>query len=183
MLIIGLGNPEYRYKFSRHNIGFLIIEEIAEENGCKFYKKNSFALIAKWEQWNKDILLVKPTLYMNNSGIVVKKLVEEYNRPFLIVTDDVDLPFGRLCIKNKGGAGGHKGMESIIATLGTQEFPRLRVGMGPRPPGNLLTDYVLSPIEKEELKELPNIIEKAKDAICTIIKEGIEIAMNRFNPW
>ncbi len=176
MIIAGLGNPSYEYKFTRHNIGYLIVENIAEEKKASWRKNKTFI----YAEFNDSILL-KPLTYVNRSGVAIKEACEKFAKEFIIITDDVDLPFGRIRIRKKGGAAGHNGLRSIIEAMGTEDFPRIRIGTGPRPPGNILVNYVLSPFSKEEMLQLPFIIRDASDAVYIILEKGIEKAMNIFN--
>jgi len=178
-LIVGLGNPGREYALSRHNIGFLVIDLLKERWGIKLRPWRE-SLLGEGE----GILLAKPLTFMNRSGEAVEGLQREWGIPIeriLIVHDDIDLPFGRLRIKRKGGAGGHRGVESIILLLGRDDFPRLKIGIGRPPPQQEVTDYVLGRFSEEEYKTLPSLLERAKDAIYTIISEGLEQAMNLFN--
>ncbi len=176
MIVAGLGNPGDEYRFSRHNVGFLVVENIANEKKIKWIRERYF-LFASFN----DTILLKPMTYVNRSGIAIQEACERFNKPFLVIIDDVDIPFGKIRIKKKGGAGGHNGLQSIIEIMETREFPRIRIGIGPRPPGYELVKYVLSPFTPEEMKVLPSIIKDASKAVYMILEEGIEKAMNVFN--
>ena len=185
-IIVGLGNPGPKYQFTRHNIGFLIVDHLAKEYRLPFTlgKKSFKSEIALGTIKNHKVLLLKPLTYMNRSGEAVVAVLNFYkNKPedLLVIHDDLDLPLGKIRIVKKGGAGGHNGIRSIIASLGTREFPRLRVGIG-RPQGGMkVAHYVLSNFTKEEMLLVNKIVEISTDAILTIIEDGIDKAMNQFN--
>jgi PTH1 family peptidyl-tRNA hydrolase len=180
VIVFGLGNPGDEYLFSRHNLGFMVADALALELGLRFRAKDQ-ALIAEGRYRSEELWLVKPLSYMNLSGAVVKDVLEERGDRFLVVVDDVDLEVGRLRLRKQGGTSGHNGLASVAEHLGTESFPRLRVGIGPRPEGAELTDYVLSAFSKRELSELPEIIERAKQAVLLAISQGIDVAMNKVN--
>lgn len=183
-LIVGLGNPGREYHKNRHNVGFMQLDALAEELNTRFTRLESRALITKANYRDHRLILVKPQTYMNLSGLAVESLVRFYKIELdnlLIAYDDVDIPFGYLRMKPKGGAAGQKGMLSIIDRLGTQEFPRLRIGVD-RPPGKMLASaYVLQDFSKSEQDELPFIMRRGVDAILTYITTGIDATMNLFN--
>lgn len=179
MTIFGLGNPGERYLNTRHNIGYLIVDSISQRLGIRFHHLPG-RFTAQARILGNTLTLVKPLLFMNNSGIVVKEHLNQYPDDFLVVVDDISLPFGRLRIRAKGSDGGHKGLASIIYHLGTQNFPRLRVGIG-FSQGTSTTEYVLSPWTQTELTKLPEILKQAADACLCVFYEGLEKAMNRFN--
>jgi PTH1 family peptidyl-tRNA hydrolase len=183
-LIVGLGNPGREYRDTRHNIGFHLVDEIAKELGVDFTRTQVKALVTDGIYQGNKLILAKPQTYMNKSGHAVQSLLKFYKlevQNLLIVYDDVDLPFGSLRMKPSGGSAGHKGMGSIIAQLGTQEFPRLRLGVG-RPPGSRqAADYVLKPFSKEEADFLAPFLERASAAALVFTTEGIEYAMTHFN--
>ncbi|MBN1231294.1 MAG: aminoacyl-tRNA hydrolase [Anaerolineales bacterium] len=182
--IVGLGNPGQEYLDTRHNVGFMVVDRVAQRMELEFNKLQSKALVAKGKFNELNVLLVKPRTFMNNSGQAVGALVRYYKVSpgnILIVYDDVDLSPGFLRIRMEGGSGGHKGMKSIIQHLSTQEFPRLRVGIG-RPPGRMETpDYVLQRFSKKEEEDLPFLLDRASDAVFAFMQNGIEDAMTRFN--
>ncbi len=184
-LIVGLGNPGVKYELTRHNIGFQVVDFIANKIDEKFKRVQFNALIAKGSYKGKKIILTKPQTFMNNSGQSVGSLARYYKVDFenvIVIFDDVDLPFETIRVRSEGGSGGHKGMKSIIQHLGnSQEFPRIRFGVG-RPPGRMDTaDYVLQRFNKEEEKFIDLYIQKASDAIFDIIENDIVHAMNHFN--
>ena len=182
-LVVGLGNPGRDYEETRHNIGFRVVDELARRWGMRFTKRQARALVAESTSWEERPLLAKPQTFMNLSGEAVAGLRRAHGlRPeeILVVYDDIDLPFGRIRIRESGSAGGHGGVRSIIERLGTQSFPRLRVGVG-RPTEDAVT-HVLGRFRREEAEELPRIISRAADAIECALAEGIPAAMNRYNP-
>jgi PTH1 family peptidyl-tRNA hydrolase len=183
-LIAGLGNPGRQYRYNRHNIGFMALDRLAARLGLTFSRLESKALLAKGTHQGRRVVLAKPQTYMNLSGKAVVSLARFYKVPLvqlLVVYDDVDLPFGTLRLRPAGSSGGQRGMESIIENLGSQEFPRLRLGIG-RPPGRMEAgDYVLEDFSRQEMEFLPGILDRAVDAIFTFFDEGLVTAMNRFN--
>lgn len=183
-LIVGLGNPGPQYSRNRHNLGFQILDVLAGRHGLSFNQARYKSLIAEGRIASKPVLLVKPMTYMNLSGEAVGPIVRAYQVPperLLIVYDDMDLPPGKLRLRSKGGSGGHRGLESVIRALGTNEFPRLRVGIG-RPPGKMSpVEYVLQNFSPEEEEIMAVAREEAADAIETWLTEGIHKAMDRFN--
>lgn len=183
-LIVGLGNPGREYQESRHNIGFLLLSRLAERLGVSFSRLQSKALVTDGRYQDHKIILAKPQTFMNLSGQAVGPLVNFYKIPLenlLVVYDEVDLPFGTLRLRPSGGSGGHNGMKSLITRLGTEGFPRLRLGVS-RPPGRMeAAAYVLQDFSSEEAALLPEILDLAGDAALTFITQGIEAAMNRYN--
>lgn len=180
MIVFGLGNPGDEYLFTRHNLGFMVADALALELGWRF-RPHDQALIAEGRYRLQELRVVKPLSYMNRSGAVLKGVLDRRADNFLVVADDVDLEWGRLRLRLKGGTSGHQGLASISDHLGTDEFPRLRMGVGPRPDGAELSDYVLSSFSKAELKKLPSIIERAKEAVLLAATQGIDVAMNQVN--
>jgi len=183
-LIAGLGNPGQEYRNNRHNVGFMVLDQLAIRLGVKFSRLESKALTCKTDYEGRRIILTKPHTFMNLSGGAIRALVHYYKAPLdqiLIAYDDVDLPLGTLRLKPAGGSAGQKGMASIIEKLGTQDFPRLRVGIG-RPPGRMdAAAYVLQDFTNAEKKVLDPTLDTAVDAILTFITEGLDAAMNRHN--
>jgi peptidyl-tRNA hydrolase, PTH1 family len=183
-LIVGLGNPGRDYRKNRHNIGFMLLDRLAERYGEVFSRFEARALVVKIKHTDHRLILAKPQTFMNNSGQAVSSLVRFYKIPherLIIAYDDVDLPLGKLRIRPAGGSGGHRGMKSIIERLGTEDFPRLRIGIG-RPPGRMdAADYVLQDFRDEELPLLADILDGGIEAILTFICNGIDEAMNQFN--
>ena len=183
-LIAGLGNPGREYKASRHNIGFMLVSHLAEELGVTFSRVQSKALVTKIEYQGSRLILAKPQTYMNLSGQAIGSLVKFYKIEFdhlLVVYDDVDLPYGRIRMRPSGGSAGQKGMRSIIDQLGTQEFPRMRLGIG-RPPGSKgAASYVLRDFSGEDAEFLPSVLDRGVEAVLTYIREDLTTAMNLYN--
>ena len=184
-LIVGLGNPGSEYATHRHNVGFHVVQALARSHGLAFSRqKRARARVASGQIAGVPVILAKPQTYMNLSGRAVGRLQRTHDiipARILIVYDDLDLPLGRLRLRPEGGSGGHRGMRSIIQALGTQSFPRLRVGIG-RPPGRMdPADYVLQPIDQEESMLLAQAKQRAVAALECWLAEGIVPAMERFN--
>jgi len=183
-IIVGLGNPGRRFEHNRHNVGFMLLNRLSTKLGENFGKVESRALVAKPNYQGERVILVKPQTYMNNSGMPVSSLVRFYKVPLenlLVAYDDVDLPVGTLRLRPMGGSAGQKGMQSIIERLGTDEFPRLRIGTG-RPPGRKdAADYVLQDFPPQDMEMLNEILDRAVEAVLTFIQDGLEKAMNLFN--
>ena len=181
MTIFGLGNPTRRYAATRHNAGFMVLDVLASRLGCRF---RSFPdrEVARRQFAGGDLLLIKPLLYMNESGVVVRKQLDRKPDELLVVCDDMALPFGRLRLRPGGSDGGHKGLGSIISHLGRSDFPRLRVGIDAPARSSEGIDYVLEPFPREQAELLPEVLERAADACITVVTQGLERAMNRFNP-
>jgi len=181
-LIAGLGNPGKKYLRTRHNIGFLVVEEIAKRHAIDFKERAQYR-IGRGSIDGMDVLLVEPLLYMNNSGVAVKDASGRFNIPpgnLIVIHDDLDMEVGKVRIRRKGSSGGHKGVESIIQNLSSKDFPRLKIGIGRE--GNVTPeDYVLSKFRKNEIARIKDAVEKASDAVTTIIFDGVEKAMNKFN--
>jgi PTH1 family peptidyl-tRNA hydrolase len=183
-LLIGLGNPGREYKDTRHNIGFMLIDRLTLRLNARGMKLQSKAIVITTQYEERKIILAKPQTYMNLSGQSVQGLLHFYKIPvenLLIAHDDLDIPFGTIRIRPGGGPGGQRGMASTIEQLGTKEFPRLRLGIG-RPPGRMdPKDYVLQDFSKDDLKLLPDVLERASDAALEFITRGLNAAMNKFN--
>ncbi len=182
-LIVGLGNPGARYANSRHNIGFLIAERFARAHEIDFARKRFNAQIAEGSVSEQRILLAKPQTFMNSSGEAVGKLYAFYKiapHDLLVIYDDLDLPLGKMRMRSRGSSGGHHGMESIIARVGTSDFPRLRVGIG-RPNPNTDINHVLGSFGEDERAVMDETFARAVDAIDVWLADGITVAMNQFN--
>jgi len=186
-LIVGLGNPGIEYQFTPHNLGFLAIDRIAESEagGVQISNRRSRALTGKCSIAGHEVLLAKPETYMNLSGMAVAALVTELvidpTKDKVVIYDELDLPWGTIRIRERGSAGGHNGVKSIIAALGTQEFLRIRLGIGPDFAVRDSADYVLAPMKKAQLAIAGDMLDAAIDAVKTILQEGPAAAMNRFN--
>jgi len=186
-LVVGLGNPGREFEGTRHNAGFMIVDALARALGTEFRRMRHKALVAEAQSARGRVVLAKPQTYMNASGQAVGPLVRFYKLPLerlLVVYDDLDLPFGVLRLRPRGGHGGHKGMRSIIEALGgRQDFPRLRIGIG-RPPGRMsAADYVLQRFRPEEREAWPWIEARAVEGIQRWLHEGLDAAMNWVNTW
>ena len=183
-MIAGLGNPGKEYNNTRHNIGFAFIDALAQEYDINVMDVKLKALTGKGMIGGQKVLLVKPLTFMNLSGESIRPLADYYKvdpEDILIVYDDISLAPGQLRIRAKGSAGGHNGIKSIIAHLGTQEFPRVKVGVGEKPARMDLADYVLGHFSKEEQATMDDAVKEAADAVCEIVNVGIAQAMNDHN--
>ncbi len=183
-LIVGLGNPGPEYRQTRHNVGFMLVDRLAERLGVKFTRMESKALVTKGDYQGRRIVLAKPHTFMNLSGQAVAALCRYYKVPpanLLVTYDDVDLPPGAIRIRPQGGSAGQKGMGSIIERLGTQDIPRMRLGIG-RPPGRMeAADYVLQKFSSAELELLTATLDRGVDAALLFVTQGLEAAMNQYN--
>lgn len=184
-LVVGLGNPGSQYEATRHNVGFRAVDALAKEAGVKIDRAKFQALTAQVTVGGVRVLLMKPQTYMNLSGVAVKQAADFYKVPperVLVLFDDIDLDVGRLRIRRNGSAGGHNGIKSIISSLGSQEFPRIKIGVGAKPhPDYDLADWVLSRFTLAEQKLLDPAIEHAAEAVPVIFTQGIERASSQFN--
>jgi peptidyl-tRNA hydrolase, PTH1 family len=182
-LVVGLGNPDEEYRLSPHNLGFMVIDCLAERCGARVKRRDSRALVGQGEIEGRPVLLVKPQTYMNLSGEAVRPLLEKNEVPaerLVVVYDDHDLPWTALRIRPRGSAGGHHGMESVIRSIGANEFARVRLGIDTGS-GRAVPDYLLRPMRKEQRKDLEELVGYAAQAVASIIAEGAEKAMTRFN--
>ena len=184
-LVVGLGNPGSKYEHTRHNMGFLTVDLLAEQAGVKLNKvkfKSAYNIIPFA---GSKCLVMKPQTYMNLSGEAVREAVQFYKIPadhVLVIYDDVSLPVGKLRIRKSGSAGGHNGLKNIIQHLGTDAFPRIKVGVGmPDHPDHEMIDWVIGKPQGEEAKTLRAALDRAADAALSVIDEGPDRAMNRFN--
>lgn len=183
-LVIGLGNPGREYALTRHNIGFETIDYIASQKNIQITKDEHEGLTGFFFENGKKVMLVKPMTYMNNSGICVSGLVDYYDVPLedvVVIYDDIDLNPGVVRIRKKGSAGTHNGMRSIINYLQDQNFSRIRIGIGKRPPQWDLADYVLSKFPSDEMETMRNAVILASEAVDLFVSEDIDFAMNRLN--
>ncbi len=182
---MGLGNPGATYALTRHNVGFLVVDALAERAGKPVKLVEREALTGRITVGDEAVLLVKPQTYMNASGQAVAPLCAKYGvnpqRDLLAVVDDVALPFGRLRLRGKGSSGGHNGLKSLAAQLKTESYARLRVGIGPEHPVRDLAGFVLGAFSGAERSALPELTARAADAVETWIQQGLEPAMARFN--
>ena len=183
-LIVGLGNPEEEYSKTRHNMGFNAINKIAEQYGIKVNKNKFQGLYESALIEGQKVILLKPQTYMNLSGESIKEAIDFYKIPeenLIIIYDDIDITPGIIKIRKKGGPGTHNGMKSVIQNIQTEKFPRVRIGIGkPEQKGELI-QYVIGPINKEDKEILDKATTQGKEAVIEIIKNGVDIAMNKFN--
>ena len=183
-IIAGLGNPEKKYEDSRHNVGFKMIDELASRLDIRLEQHKFHALYGMGSLNGEKLILMKPLTYMNNSGIAIREISDFYRiaaEDCYIVYDDISLELGSIRIRLKGSAGGHNGIKSIIAHLGTVNFPRIKIGVGEKPKNMDLAVYVLSNFKKDEQEPISIAIENSAKAMMSIIEEGIEKAMNLYN--
>lgn len=183
-LIVGLGNPGARYRLSRHNMGFLVLDRLAERYNISITQKGFNTLLGRGRIESVPVLLAKPQCYMNRSGKAVKALTGYFKiglEELIVVHDDLDLPFETLRLKAGGGDGGHKGLISIIDFLGEPGFMRVRLGIGKPVRKEMVEDYVLQPFSSAEMKLLPSVISKAGEAVAEIVLSGIQTAMCKYN--
>ncbi len=183
-VIVGLGNPGARYRNTRHNVGFLTLDAVAAAIGAKFDREKFHAMIATGQHAGERLLLVKPLTYMNQSGIAVAQATRNQISDLgdlLVVVDDVNLPLGRLRLRGEGSAGGHNGLKSITEHVGSQAYPRLRIGVGEKEMGADLSDHVLGTFKPEEKPLLAEAVERAAQAVLTFVGEGLARAMNGYN--
>lgn len=183
-LVVGLGNPGSRYENTRHNIGFRVIDRLAECLGMSITRSRFKALYDKGRIEGREVILVKPQSFMNLSGDPVRALADYFDietREILVVYDEIDLVFGRMKVVAKGGHGGHNGVRSLIDILKQKEFPRLRMGVGRPDPRIEVSDWVLGRFSEEEKESLDPFIDRAVDAVRIILIEGLKMGMNEFN--
>jgi PTH1 family peptidyl-tRNA hydrolase len=191
-LIVGLGNPGIEYQFTPHNVGFLAIDRIAEVSGATIANRRGRALTARTTLAGQDVLLAKPETFMNLSGLSIAALLRdlELEKPaedLIVLYDELAIPLGQIRIRERGSAGGHNGVKSILATLGTEDWIRIRIGVGKQPTetGREIkaggTDYLLSPMRKMMLQELDEVLDQAVRAVEMVLKDGVKRAMNEFN--
>lgn len=181
-LVIGLGNPGSQYAGTRHNVGSTVVEKLAGQEGVHLTSSRQRASVGRGRLGPRNVLFAVPKTYMNESGIAVRHLVRYYHVPFdqtLVICDDLDLPFGTLRLRPQGSSGGNGGLKSIIQELGTEQFPRLRIGIG-RPERGAV-GHVLGRFTPDETKRLPRLVEVSGEAARCAVEEGVEVAMNRYN--
>lgn len=189
-LIVGLGNPGIEYQFTPHNAGFLAVDRIAEGCGATFSNRRGRALTARTTLAGQDVLLAKPETFMNLSGLSVAALLKELElgtEALIVLYDELAIPLGQIRVRERGSAGGHNGIKSILSALGTEEWIRVRIGVGKQPTqtGREVkaggTEYLLSPMRRMQLQELDEGLDQAVRAVETILKDGPAKAMNEFN--
>ncbi len=179
MIIIGLGNPGIKYRATRHNAGYIFVSYLARQYKSRFYPHRGYRM-ARLKTYGRKIILIKPQCWMNESGIRVAQLIKEYNQKFLVVLDDINLPLGKIRLKARGSDGGHKGLASIIHTLKTEDFPRLRIGID-RPYNNDVVSYVLEKFTPKEKKILKAVIEKGIKGLKLLFKKGFVAGQHYIN--
>ena len=183
-LVIGLGNPGAQYEWTRHNLGFMLVDLVARARGAQVKRLECRALVGKTDIESERVELVKPQTYMNLSGESVACLLAKPEREganLIVISDDLALPFGTIRLRPKGSAGGHNGLKSIIGALKTEDFIRLRIGIGPEHPLSDTRRYVLEEFPKREREEVGKVLERGAEALRTIIRDGIEKAMQQYN--
>jgi PTH1 family peptidyl-tRNA hydrolase len=184
-LIVGLGNPGEQYENTRHNVGFLVVDQLAEGLNIPVQKLKFKALTNTARLGGQKVLLMKPVTYMNLSGEAVRQAADFYKVPadhILVLSDDTALPLGKLRIRKGGSAGGHNGLKNIIQHLGTDQFPRLRVGVGEKPhPDYDMADWVLGKLQGEDKKTMDAAVERAAQAVECILSQGLDKGMNQYN--
>ena len=184
LVVVGLGNPGRNYARTRHNAGARVLEEVAARWGIRLERRNPHALLGLGPVEGRQVVLARPRSYMNESGPAVAYLAARFAVPpqrLLILYDEMDLPLGTIRVRARGSAGGHQGMTSVLRAMGTQEVPRLRVGIGRPPLGVHEIPYVLGAFTRQEEQALSPVLERAADAVQCVLLEGVESAMNRFN--
>jgi len=186
-VIVGLGNPGPKYGLTKHNVGFMLVNALAERLGIREteWKDKFEALVAETRIGTEKVLLVKPLTYMNESGRAVGPLLSWYKlepEDLVVVHDDMDIPAGTIRIRKKGSAGGHNGIKSLLAHVGDEHFTRVRIGIGRPLPGWSVIDHVLAPFPSEEVPKIRAAIEYLLPAVETIVTEGTDLAMNKYNP-
>ena len=185
IIIVGLGNPGREYVGTRHNVGFLVLEKLAEKESISILERKHKAIIGKGVVAGRKCVLAKPQTYMNLSGECVRQLIDYYKADetaeLIVISDDISLEPGQIRIRKKGSAGGHNGLKNIIAHLGHDSFIRVKMGVGEKPAGWDLVDYVLGRFSKSDREAVEEAADRAVEAIRTIIAEGPDAAMNRFN--
>jgi PTH1 family peptidyl-tRNA hydrolase len=183
-LIVGLGNPGSDYEWTPHNMGFLAVDGIAERAGIRITRPEAKSYVGRGKFAGEEVILAKPQTMMNLSGVAVRMLLEKYERDpaeMIVLTDEVDLPWGMLRIRERGSGGTHNGLKSIVAALGTGEFIRVRLGIQPEKIWGDLSDYVLSKLRRAERETAGQMVTEATDAVELIMTEGVNKAMSKFN--
>ena len=181
-LVVGLGNPGARFESTRHNMGFLAVDRLAEREKLRFNKLRFKAWTAEWKLGENKVLVMKPQTYMNLSGEAVGEAARFYKIPadhVIVISDDISLPLGKLRVRGSGSAGGHNGLKNIIAHLGTDAFPRVKVGVGA--PEHDIVDWVIGPFTANERKIIDGVLDRALGAAECIITDGVSAAQNRYN--
>jgi PTH1 family peptidyl-tRNA hydrolase len=183
-LIVGLGNPDPEYQWTPHNLGFMAVDELADRGSIRVERPEGKALVGRGKLAGEEILLAKPQTYMNLSGVSIRDLLAKYElepADLLVMWDEVQLPAGTFKIHPDGSAGSHNGAKSVIGSIGTQQFARLRLGCGPDHPVGSLRDYVLRPMKKAELEVASEMLGQVGDAVELILTQGLDAAMTKYN--
>jgi PTH1 family peptidyl-tRNA hydrolase len=187
-LVVGLGNPGIEYQFTPHNAGFLAVDAIAAEHNAAVSNRRCQALTGKIQLGGREVILAKPETYMNLSGVAVSALVREFDadpvRGLLVLYDELDLPLGSIRVRERGSPASHNGARSICSALGTEDWPRVRIGVGPSGEDDLFRkgkNYLLTPLRKADLATLDGALERTARAVETVVARGIGVAMNEFN--
>ena len=184
-LIVGLGNPGQKYEWTRHNCGFMVVDELARRAGREVRVSECQALTTRVNIGGRDSLLVKPQTFMNLSGVAVACLKDKYEiedlSSILVLSDDLALPFGKIRIRKQGSAGGHNGLKSVIAKLGSQQFPRIRMGIAPEHQVDDSREFVLADFPRKDRDELAEMVARAADAAEDVLTAGIAVAMSKYN--
>ena len=183
-LIVGLGNPDPEYQWTPHNLGFMVVDELANRNGIRVERPEGKALVGRGKIDGEEVLLAKPQTYMNLSGISVRELLAKYELDLdalLVMWDEVQLPLGTIRIHPDGSAGNHNGAKSVISAVGTEQFARLRLGCGPEHPLSSRRERVLRPMKKAELEAAAEMVGEAGDAVEMILTQGLDAAMTKYN--
>jgi len=182
--IVGLGNPGCEYALTRHNVGFRVVEGLAARHGIALGKRRHQALFGRGRISQVEVILAQPQTFMNNSGLAVRRLLEYYGldpQHLLVIADDINLDLGQLRLRRSGSHGGQKGLRSVGQHLGLADYARLRIGIGRLPAGRDATAFVLSPFSAAEREAAQTAVERAADAVECAIREGLEVAMGRYN--
>jgi peptidyl-tRNA hydrolase, PTH1 family len=183
-LIVGLGNPDPEYQWTPHNLGFMAVDELADRGSIRVERPEGKALVGRGKLAGEEVLLAKPQTYMNLSGVSIRELLAKYElqpADLLVMWDEVQLPAGTFKIHPDGSAGSHNGAKSVIGSIGTQQFARLRLGCGPDHPVNSLRDYVLRPMKKPELEVASEMLGQVGDAVELMLTQGLDAAMTKYN--
>ena len=183
-LIVGLGNPDPEYQWTPHNLGFMAVDELANRGSIRVERPEGKALVGRGKLAGEEVLLAKPQTYMNLSGVSIRELLAKYElepADLLVMWDEVQLPAGTFKIHPDGSAGSHNGAKSVIGSIGTQQFARLRLGCGPDHPVGSLRDYVLRPMKKAELEDASEMLGQVGDAVEMILTQGLDAAMTKYN--
>ncbi len=184
-MIVGLGNPGAEYAKTKHNVGWMLIDALAEKLGATDWRSREKGMVAETRIGSEKVLLVKPLTYMNNSGECVGPLMRWYKlepEDIIVAHDDMDIPAGTIRIRKKGSAGGHNGIKSLIAHIGSENFDRVRIGVGRPLPGWTVINHVLAPFSSEDAPKIAEAIEYLLPAVECLVKEGTDMAMNKYNP-